>query len=363
MTLDEYLDGLDLRGFAMALLRRPRGRILCCNLVSSVDDGQCSGDFARNVFTWWLDLFRCRTREEARLRPVDAPIRNRELDDLAAEALDALLAGDLPPTFVAGRAVPRFRLCCRRRSQLKSTVDGLANVTAVHSLLFRLIPENERRGLAARGAISLASVHPTMDEEESFFLSGEQTLTLRKDPDGALQRTIGAPGGVVWLTPSAGLARLVKAARAADRLRDVLGLLHHPRGRCLAVLHLDDLAVQRCGTARPTFADAGSHRRFKVRADAERNRQRSAWGHTADLARLASGAPILDGRPERVCGPIPTEDLDSIRVTPLGRTLATRGETSKGANRDDDPAFAAQLVRRQGGRARLVARICAILGI
>ncbi len=363
MTLDEYLDRLDLRGFVTALLHRPRGRIICCNVVSSVEEGQCSGDFARTVFVWWLDLFRYRVSEEARLRRVWAPVRYQEFDDFAADALDALLAGNLSPAFRVGRAVPNFRLCCRRRSQLKSTVHGLANVTPVHSLLFRLIPEDERRRLAARGAISVASARPTEDEEEGFALLGEQTLNLRKDPDGALRRTIGVPGGVVWLTPSAGVAHLLKSNRAADRLRDVLGLQHHLRGRCLAVLHLDDAAVQRCVTARPTFADAGSHRRFKARADAKRNRKRSAWGHTSDLARLAQGAPILDGRPERVCGPIPTADLDPIRITPLGTTAKTRGATSKGATRDDDPAFAAQLVSRQGGRTRLGARIYAILGI
>lgn len=352
MTLDAFLDALTLEAFLDGLMMRPRGRIICCNALNSLNDGQCDKAFVGEVFGWWREMF-CHRLRAAGTFPIDSD----RFDAAAADALDALVLDSLEPGFLGARPPPQFRLRCRRRPKLKSVGADFATVTPVHGLLYHLIPVDERRRMVAGGGV-LVAPDPTDPEVDSFALGGEQRVTLRGDPVGPAPRTVGRPHGLVWLTLTGEVAADLSHPGAAEHVRDILGLIHHGEKRALAVLHLAH-AVAGMATGRPTFADAGAHRRFKAKADDKRARHRKAWGHTAHLALLAAGSRKIDGRLERVCLPIPTAGLGPVRLTPLGYTKSTRGTMS---GKDDDIAFAERLVKAHGGERVIRASLGKVLG-
>jgi hypothetical protein len=169
--------------------------------------------------------------------------------------------------------------------------------------------------------------------------------------------TIGRPDGVLWLTPAEGVGPLLAGDRAADDARDRLGLMSYAAvSHALVALHVPGWALGAGEQGRPTFADAGGHTRFKCRADRAANRRRSAWGCTADLARLALEERSLDGLPERVAYPVPAQRLATLDVTPLGPTTQDRSPTAR-----DHERFADRLCARHGDESALRKRILGLL--
>ena len=368
MTLDEYLDALTLEAFVDGLLERPPGQVICCNIVSGLDLGQYDGGFVALVLDWWLALFDYRLRNPGSLAvrgplPLDADA----FALVAARVLDELTQSRHDPRFLASRggSVPQFRLKCLRNARAKAVSQGFANVVDVERLLFSTISSRDLRRLAATGGIVVYPGWSPDPEAKAqlkarFALSGEREVELNTRPSGTREPHLGNPDSVLWVSPLLGLVDDLGDSHPAECLRDALGLIHHGADKALAALHLPADLVHRREGGRPTFADAGSHRRFRADADTRRAQGRSAWGCTVHLAHLEAGRKQVDGRMERVVPPIPARDVGKIRVTPLGSTLTERGAPASAAN---DAAFAERLLRQHGGRTQLRARLGDILGL
>ena len=153
--------------------------------------------------------------------------------------------------------------------------------------------------------------------------------TARLDPASILSRE---QHSVVWFTRRDALEEALAAEEAvnhAQRTRDLLGLVHHQQGAMLSVLHFPPRTMSACLSGRPTFADAGSHARFKTWPDGRAARKLLDWGTTVDLRALDDAAPSVDGCPERVTKTFEGRSLSNNGIfefdllgavqTPLGR--------------------------------------------
>ena len=171
----------------------------------------------------------------------------------------------------------------------------------------------------------------------------------------------GGPRPLFWAAPASELmslrARHGGPSRAfGEATRDILGLVHFGSDAILIEALLPDGATRRWHNARPTFADAGTHSRFRHRLDKAPGRCGSGWGCTVDLAKLAGTDPIIDGAAERVVEPVRVQDAWPVRFSLVGEVATARGATLA----DDDQAFAERLLR---GRAcsDLVQRLLEVL--
>ncbi len=156
-------------------------------------------------------------------------------------------------------------------------------------------------------------------------------------------KTLGRRTGLLWITQRKEVEPYINFTDAADRVRDRLGLIHYKSRRRLLRLRIRPTMLAGKSVGRPTFADAGSHRRFKAAADKAANRRRQSWGFSADLSLFEGGAKWIDGAPERVVCPLKTEDVESVEIQYLGEVSITRGSAP-----NDDEAFAQRLSVRHG---------------
>ena len=164
-------------------------------------------------------------------------------------------------------------------------------------------------------------------------------------------KSIGGRSGSVWITGKSILdEELDGYEQPADRARDVLGLVHQKPRNVLVALHFPWSVTDKVRSARPTFMDAGDHRRFRAQAGARHRRRMAAWGHTVDLAKVSAKAKNVDGLPERICGEIDSGALaptgGKFSFTPLGRVTTERGHDAN--THDNDAAFARRMAN---GRA------------
>ena len=164
-----------------------------------------------------------------------------------------------------------------------------------------LMSREDRRRLAREGlALPRSEADPlatTMVNEWQSRPAGARMVRI--DPAA----TVGRPDDVIWFTRRSvfddALALMPTNVRA-QRARDLLGLVHHQEGAMLAAMHFDPPTLSACPSARPTFADAGSHARFKTWPDDEVARKDPSWGRTVDLHALDADAASVDGCPERI---------------------------------------------------------------
>lgn len=118
--------------------------------------------------------------------------------------------------------------------------------------------------------------------------------------------------GALWLTPDE------LAGKKADRIRDLLGLVHHGAGVPLVRVGVSAESVRGLHVHRPTFATAGTHKRFRQRP------QRSTplgCGRAIDLSKHRRQPPDtdVDGAIEVVTEPQPLSAL-SVSWQCVGRT-------------------------------------------
>lgn len=142
-----------------------------------------------------------------------------------------------------------------------------------------------------------------------------------------------------WIVPT----KLLSTERQNNSLenlgnavRDRLGLIHYEENIILVEIRIPGNRLQRRRHARPTIADAGSHRRFRIYPDASHSRRRSGWGWTIHLGRFARGNTIIDGAPERVVEPTDFNARLGAKLEFAGVTKTTRGSMEN----DDDAASA-----------------------
>jgi hypothetical protein len=218
---------------------------------------------------------------------------------------------------------------------------------------------------------------------ESYMANkGHQVIPAHADPsDPGLSDTVealgrdinafkvdaafgGGPRPLFWVAPSSELrslrGRLGGPSQSfGNAVRDLLGLVHYGDGAILVEAVLPKGATTRWCSARPTFADAGTHSRFRHKPDNATGRCGSGWGCTVDLARFAGPTPVLviDGSAERVVERVPVQKAWPVGFHLVGEVPYRRGTTSA----DDDRAFAARLLRSPRSCSDLVQRLLAIL--
>lgn len=269
--------------------------------------------------------------------------------------MKTLRSGDYPRDFKVGVKRPDFRFRCPKRRPRKQRKFRELCSTAPALVLREVIDDTTKHALAAQ------SIHFTANDSSDWADDFVRTMmdipdSLRTGRFGA-GKSIGRPSGSVWITGKPILdEELAGYGQPADRARDVLGLVHRKPKKppeVLVALHFPWAVTDKVRSARPTFMDAGDHRRFRVQADARYRRRMAAWGHTVDLAKVSAKAKNVDGLPERVCGEIDSGALaptgGKFGFTPLGRVTTERGHDAN--THDNDAAFAQRMARGRTNRA------------
>jgi hypothetical protein len=289
-------------------------------------------EFVRQFFDWWLALYE---HDRSALSPIEKMIGTMEA--LVFESV-------IPGGFRMGTRKPDFRLICQRQHRLSNKDSELTTIIKGF-ILKKIISEKDRQRLASRGIV--------LPSYEWQPWSDRAIMALIKLPDAdrkislKVGRTIGGLGRLVWFTRRKDLGKvLLNCTKYADQTRDSLGLAHHKSGEILIALHFSGKALQHVKNGRPTFSDAGEHKRFKTHADKASNRKRRAWGHCVDLSHLLANKHDVDGLPERIAYPINKKALvgsPKISFTPLGKVIDSRGDDTN----DDDSCFANRLLNRR----------------
>jgi hypothetical protein len=119
--------------------------------------------------------------------------------------------------------------------------------------------------------------------------------------DGVFKADCDLGRATLWLTPDD------LGSDKPDRIRDALGLIQHGTGKTLVRLTIPAATANAIKSFRPTFAAAGSHRRFQQRPD---RRTPRGLGRTVDLDRHnrepmdnpVSGPIEIIARPQKIEG-------------------------------------------------------------
>ena len=305
------------------LLESVGGQIVACNVVAGVQNGLVDTAWAAEVLAWMGTLGALEEyREPARF--VGA------LDDLQTHRIpsSASLPSDLPDIRLGGADAPvpfEVEVSCVLPAWLLSGM-----------VLGEDVLRLAREGLVLPRSSTDVLATATVDEWRS---RSAYARTVGFDPAS----TLGRQHSVVWFARrdslEAALATEVPAARA-QRTRDFLGLVHHHEGTILAAMHVQPLALSAGASARPTFADAGSHARFKTWPDGAAARNQRSWGHTVDLRALDAPNGSLDGCPERVMASTDGQPLPNGTTFELEMLGTVRTPVSEGG----DAAFAKRLL-------------------
>ena len=300
------------REFADALVATDLGRIVVCNVVDGYAEGHLMKIDVKQYFEWWIDL--C---EHKGFKSIPSRLA----------AMKTLRNGKYPSTFKAGAKRPDFRFRGpKRRPRKQSRFRELCST--VPALVLREVIDDKTRDALKAKAIHFPTTHNSDWTDDFVRTMMDLPDSLRTGHFGS-GKSIGRSGSV-WITGKPILdAKLNGYGQPADRARDVLGLVHRQPPDVLVAFHFPWAVMDNVRSARPTFMDAGDHRRFRVQAGARRRRRMAAWGHTVDLANVSAKAKNMDGLPERVCGEIDSGALaptgGKFGFTPLGRVTTERG--------------------------------------
>lgn len=293
--------------FVDRLLRHPRWVIVLCNILDGLDAGLYDQDFVRNAVDWWRESFLRRKGME--------PTSNE--DALLSETLDMLVT----QKSLSGQP---FRLKTKVPITAEDTTTSYAHSMAAESLLRWVLHEDDQNALAADAILGVGI---------PAFLNHSISSPVRIGPG----KCIGKPGGVVFLAPFDDVAPLLASMDKSNLVRDRLGLVHWEQHKEYVTLELAADAPALSLLGRPTFVDAGAHRRFKAVACESANKSRDDWGFTLDLEQFANTSAVADGLPERVSELIDANGISSFMLHPLGLVAAENRATTP---KDDDKNFA-----------------------
>jgi len=312
-----------LRSFVEDLLHNPLGRIALCNLVLGYQEGLFDQIFAKQLFDWWVDLctFTHSSTASAKLG-----------------ALGHLTGGRIPPTFRPGVPRPVFRFAAKKaRASWPGGDYDLVSVAHAIVLRDKMSRPDLRRLLSNGYRLPPVGTTQWSDADTNRFSSLESDQRWFRLAAG---RRIG--NDILWFTSWQELDKTIgSAGNMASNARDRLGLVHYLDRDTLVALFFSSAVVRHVAGGRPTFADAGVHRRFQARAKSRRLRSRSAWGRTADLALLKPGCNAADGVQERVSNSLDDSAIKSAKVpfSFLASVVGMRGDTST----DSDLVFSTYL--------------------
>ena len=307
------------------LMRCAAGQIVACNVLAGVEHRLVDPAWVKETLAW-MGRLGAHADYATPEKLVDAlrDLRGGKVSedvDIQDGPPDIRLRGEVPRPFQVDVTcvVPRHVLdrILWPEDRLRLRREGLE-------------PQSSEAGFLAASAISEWRSKPA------------SARTARFDPT----KSLGRP--VAWFTRRDAFAQSTAGLNANDctrNVRDKLGLIHHKAGTMLAALHFPRDALSGIPSARPTFADAADHRRFKTWPDGAAARKRRRWGTTVDLQALNANATSVDGWPERVTKEIGGAALGEGRFEfeLLGCVPALQGTVPA-----TDAAFATRLA---GGRS------------
>ena len=196
--------------------------------------------------------------------------------------------------------------------------------------------------------------------DDTVLAAGHSTFLTNTDPtDPMLENAIDQLNGknnifksgaylggnpdmpIFWIAPSEFLATQRNNHdnnELGNSIRDLLGLIDHAEDVPFVEIQIPGKQLKNL-TARPTFAEACTHVRFRVLPDSRRAKLRTGWGCTVDLNRFANKDIIIDGVSERVVKQIQFNETIGVKMKFAGITQSKRGETVN----DDNVAFAKRI--------------------
>ena len=314
------------------LLRSFAGQIVGCNMVAGVENGLVDRKLVCATFDWL-----------ARLVTYDPSLEESEK---FVGSLRRLRQSEYPRGMDPLLPRPQFRLQDRaplEEDDLRGNVSSILPAPYLHELL----SEADQSNYLQEGLL-----FPFDMEELDAVASIERWQTTprsKRRPRLDSKKTVGRPRSVLWFTRRRSLAAALMRRdeeNRAQRGRDVLGLVHHAKDRVLAAVHFPAGILAR-HSARPTFADAADHRRFRAWPDGSIPQANRRWGHTVDLRALHGELEDADGCPERVTPEIPGDALPNggrVEFEILGPV-----ESARGASDPEDKEFVDRLLSGLGG--------------
>ena len=302
------------------LMKHDRGKIIVCNVLLGLRHKLYDEEFVRALFDWWSAVAEYSADIQGKVSISDLPPIK------LIGSLDLLLFEPLPNDFRSGQRRPDFSLV--RKSVSKIDFDYYLTVIPHDIFWDYLVNESDHKKFAAK--------YPGAIQNDNAKVAKTYEIGLQRS------QTIGNPKKPLWLTL---WAEVMPTHPDADSVRDLLGIAHFGQGTKLIAVKLprDELGATAAGNmARPSFADAGSHSRFKNGACTTAKRKRSAWGHTANLKTLIVHGKVADGAVERVCKSPSTDDIKEIQFANLGPLSSTHDEIAH------NPSFSVGLLRMTG---------------
>ncbi len=309
------------------LLSDPKGIIVACNLLHSLDDGLVDKATIQALLDWWFALY-------------DSPYASGRTDvEKLLDALDKTVFERQPSGFRNGQSKPDFRLRCKLKAKRSSTND-VSTTTSLLVFCNHIIHDEDYKGLTG---YHIPSSPVDISDPGIRRAIGQ----LKGCPGGKLRcrlrahGTLGRAGRLMWFTEEHAVQ--IGKASAADGVRDQLGLVDYKKGELLVMAVVSHGDIKKAGGLRPSFMDATLHTRFRVHSDTKTCNNRKIWGHTVNLEQFANNRSNIDGVCERVCQPLAAKDVHKVNISFLGDVLSSRGE-----NGDDNVAFSQRLLKHYG---------------
>ena len=249
MNNDQFLDKL----FGSS---NPLWIIVLCNILDGLDAKLYEVDFVRQAIEWWREDF-------IRLKS-GCPTTGD--DELLETSLSTLLLPENILSVKPSRPKPAFRLNC----SVASSTQNCAHSMLAESFVIWVLHEDDHHTLLKDGSIGL---HPP------YFPNHAISPSVRIGSGKA----IGKPGGVVFMTTFEAIQHFLSVPVKANKVRDRLGLPHWKKTQEFVLLEIQASELAKLPQGRPTFVDAGCHRRFQAVASDPVNHAKNDWGFTVDL--------------------------------------------------------------------------------
>lgn len=334
----QHLCQFVMRNFIRSLLTSWEGRLVLCNILDSHSMGLINDNTVIDYLQWWKSTTACIQQTAAANGP--SAYSEPFIEALGLLCLDQSKWQKIHATYPC-------------LSSLGTKPDFLVQCCAGVRP-----PENWLHTTRESTYFAHLSAEGQANDFGNNQIKPELARTQRSNrPSGAPVQlkpgaSLGIPGGLLWYTDAlrSAVAVSLSSSDAADKMRDVLGLVQHRKDKQLVALTFRVRTGIAC--ARPSPMDAGSHLRFRVKPDSQTSNQ----GYTVDLEAFASGNTNIDGAPEWVTRSLPVKNLTDVKVYHLGKTSITRGDSAD----DDIKAFSQRVC---GGRSWVDIKkaICRIL--
>lgn len=280
--------------FLSLLLSEPKGRIVGCNILSCHTSRLVGAPWMRKTMRQVLLKF---SQDEPRTCTELIGLLEREwTESLFAGPVSAALGADDRQGYVHVIRYERFL-----------------------TLLDPAVLASEGIRIENPCETTYGSIHM-----EALNMLGEHGRGLRDPGRGIMNLGY----CTLWLAPFS------DRVKTADDARDLMGLVHHGDNVSLVSVKMPHDVIEARHCHRPTFADAGSHRRFRQRPDRCRPRN---FGRAVDLAKHRAeplSSPV-DGALETVTTPLPFNPELQATWWCLGCTTK-HGERDKKSSRADD---------------------------